>query len=618
MMKNILRCFFFCVLLVTCLPSQGMAEDNHKHNINILSYNICHGQGIDGKTDYSRIGEVIRCYAPDIVALQEVDSVTLRSEGHDVLKEIATRTGLYPTFAAAIPYEGGKYGVGILSRRPPLAVKRIPLPGREEKRVLLITEFRDYVFCCTHFSLTGEDQLRSVDIIYKALSGYDKPVFLAGDLNAEPHSKTISCLSEHFQIVNDTTQFTYPSDAPKQCIDYVMTLKNKSAGKTLAQEVVNAPFASDHRPVAITVENTVAPIFRTQPYLQNPVDNGITVTWLTNSKVYSWVEYGTDPNHLTQKAHTLVDGQVLCNNHLHKIRIDNLIPGQTYYYRAYSRDILSYQAYSKTFGETDSTEIYTFRLPEKNEDSFTAIVFNDLHKHNQTFRALCQQIENLHYDFVIFNGDCIDDPANESQAVDFLKFLNEGVKASQTPVFYLRGNHEIRNAYSIELRNLFDYVDNKTYGAFNWGDTRFLQLDCGEDKPDDTWVYYGLNDFEAFRHNQVDFLRNELKSKAFKKAKRRIIIHHVPIYGNDDEYNPCYTLWHPLLRKQPIDISINAHTHEFAFHEAGSQNGNTFPVLIGGGPGMEKACVTIVEKQGKRLQVRSLNTKGELLLEKTL
>ena len=63
------------------------------------------------------------------------------------------------------------------------------------------------------------------------------------------------------------------------------------------------------------------------------------------------------------------------------------------------------------------------------------------------------------------------------------------------PDFLYAGNHEIRNAYSIGLRDHFDYVGDKTYASFNWGDTRIVMLDCGEDKPDDHWVYYGLNDF---------------------------------------------------------------------------------------------------------------------------
>lgn len=83
----------------------------------------------------------------------------------------------------------------------------------------------------------------------------------------------------------------------------------------------------------------------------------------------------------------------------------------------------------------------------------------------------------------------------------------------------MRGNHEIRNAYSIGLRDHYDYVGNKTYGSFNWGDTRIVMLDCGEDKPDDHWVYYGLNDFTRLRNEQVDFLKKNWHPKSSKSRK---------------------------------------------------------------------------------------------------
>ena len=65
-------------------------------------------------------------------------------------------------------------------------------------------------------------------------------------------------------------------------------------------------------------------------------------------------------------------------------------------------------------------------------------------------------------------------------------------------------------------------MGDKTYGAFNWGDTRFVLLDCGEDKTDDHWVYYGLNDFSGFRDEQTEFLRRELHSKAFRQAGKML------------------------------------------------------------------------------------------------
>lgn len=48
---------------------------------------------------------------------------------------------------------------------------------------------------------------------------------------------------------------------------------------------------------------------------------------------------------------------------------------------------------------------------------------------------LADQIEGIDYDFVMFNGDCIDDPRNESEVVHFLSYLNKKVKAENVPVF---------------------------------------------------------------------------------------------------------------------------------------------------------------------------------------
>ena len=92
-------------------------------------------------------------------------------------------------------------------------------------------------------------------------------------------------------------------------------------------------------------------IFWTKPCLQSLTGNGITVSWLTHVPVYSWVEYGTDTLEL-KKARTMLDGQVVCNNYIHKIRLENLEAGETYYYRVCSREILKYGAYSKIFGHT--------------------------------------------------------------------------------------------------------------------------------------------------------------------------------------------------------------------------------------------------------------------------
>ena len=600
MKKNLL--FIFAALFIFSAQAQN--------TLKLMSYNIKNANGMDNVCNFQRIANVINNTSPDVVAIQEVDSMTNRSGQKYVLGEIAERTQMHGYFAPAIDYDGGKYGIGLLTKQVPLRLQSLPLPGREE--------FADYIYCCTHMSLTEEDRMKSLELVKAFTSSSTKPLFLAGDMNAEPESGFIKELQKDFQILSNPKQHTFPAPDPKETIDYIATLKQNAKGfAVISAKVINEPMASDHRPILVelrTVEKADK-IFRMKPYLQNPVGNGITVMWETTVPAYCWVEYGTDTTQL-KRARTIVDGQVVCNNYLHKIRIDGLQPGQKYYYRVCSQEILLYQAYKKVFGNTAQSAFSEFTLPATDTDSFTAVVFNDLHQHTQTFRSLCQQIKNVNYDFVVFNGDCVDDPVDHNQATSFISELTEGVCGDRIPTFFMRGNHEIRNAYSIGLRDHYDYVGDRTYGSFNWGDTRIVMLDCGEDKPDDHWVYYGLNDFTQLRNEQVDFLKKELSSKEFKKAGKRVLIHHIPLYGNDGK-NLCANLWTKLLEKAPFNISLNAHTHKYAYHPKG-ELGNNYPVIIGGGYKMDGATVMILEKKKDELRVKVLNAKGKILLDITV
>lgn len=193
----------------------------HAQQVNILSYNVHNCIGMDKEYNYRRIANVISQTSPDIVALQELDSVTVRNKGIHALGELEKLTGMHGTYAAAIPFQGGSYGIGILSREIPIQYKIIPMPGREEKRTLIIAEFKDYVFCATHQSLTPEDQLLAVPLIEKALQNVDKPIFMAGDMNSAPASAPQLELAKHFATLNDTTSYTFPADRPNRCIDYI-------------------------------------------------------------------------------------------------------------------------------------------------------------------------------------------------------------------------------------------------------------------------------------------------------------------------------------------------------------------------------------------------------------
>lgn len=223
--------------------------------LTLMSFNVRNGCGFDGKRDHERTAAVIRQQYPDVVAVQEVDSVTRRSGNRFVLAEIASLAGMEYTFAKAIDYDGGEYGIGILSREKPVSVTRYALPGREEARAIVVAEFKDFVYASTHLSLTYEDCLASVDIIKDIASKYDKPFILAGDFNAHPTSKVIKSFAKDFDILTDISENTFPADKPSETIDYIMVYKATNPEIVrVSSNVVNEPAASDHRPVVARVK----------------------------------------------------------------------------------------------------------------------------------------------------------------------------------------------------------------------------------------------------------------------------------------------------------------------------------------------------------------------------
>ena len=438
--------FIWAIVMIGCLPiNKALAQqsgDAERNTLRIMSYNIRNGRGMDEVTDLGRIADAICKVAPDVVAVQEVDSVTGRSGGIDVLRTLGERTLMFPTYAPAIDFDGGKYGVGMLSKEKPVSYRYIALPGREEERVLLWVEFERYIFCCTHLSLTPEDRMLSLPILRREAASAHKPLFIAGDWNATAHSPFITEISKDFQLLSNPKQATFPASTPDSCLDYIAGYVNNGQPFTrLSAWVPEEAVASDHRPVVTEVRLKAKPeeIFYAAPYLQNPTEGGITVMWQTHVPTYSWVEYGTDTLNL-KKARTIVDGQVICNGLHNKIRLTDLRPGQTYYYRVCSQEIMLYQAYKKEFGETAVSPFYTFKVPSASQKDFTALIFNDLHKHIPTLDALYGQVRDIPYDFVVFNGDCIDDPANEKEALYHLAYLCGKVGASHVSAFFLRGN----------------------------------------------------------------------------------------------------------------------------------------------------------------------------------
>ena len=237
------------VVLIALLLGMTLVSLGQNQQLQIMSYNVRHCAGMDLVVDYDRTAAVIAQQRPDIVALQELDSITGRSGLHDQLGELALRTGYHPVFGAAIDFDGGQYGVGILTHKTPLSTKRIPLPG-EEPRMLLVVELEGFVIACTHLDLDEAQRMASVPLIVEEAQRWQKPFLLAGDWNDTPDSELLKVMTQCFTVLSGD-EATYPADEPTACIDYVAVFNGRA--ETIDSQVIDESEASDHRPLVVWV-----------------------------------------------------------------------------------------------------------------------------------------------------------------------------------------------------------------------------------------------------------------------------------------------------------------------------------------------------------------------------
>ena len=238
-------------------PTQGEAKPL---DVTMMTFNVRIGCGLSGpfKLPEGGLGhlpqcaEVIKAANPDWVAVQEIDRCTKRVGHVDQTAELARLCGMKGTFVKKVDKPDGDYGLAVLSKEEPLAVSKILVPGSSHTRCIEIVEFTNYIVACTHFPLKEFMRVRAAEIAALNLAGRAKPVFLAGDLNATPHSPSINELERHFTILNDTAKPTFRADSPTQCIDYIMVDNAHTGGvEVVSREVIAAPEATDHCAVVV-------------------------------------------------------------------------------------------------------------------------------------------------------------------------------------------------------------------------------------------------------------------------------------------------------------------------------------------------------------------------------
>jgi endonuclease/exonuclease/phosphatase family metal-dependent hydrolase len=221
--------------------------------LRVVSYNIHGCVGSDGRRDVERIATVLSLLAPDVAALQEVDSRSSRG-GLDQANLLARRLGMDAIEGPLLRERQGHYGNAVLSRWPLrrlaegaytaqnherrgwLAVEVAP-PGRAAWRVLV-----------THLDLRGTvrtAQLRELAAVAVELDG---PLVLAGDLNEwRPWRRGLAGLPRTVDLLPARPSF--PALLPILALDRLGAKRLAPRRGPCVDRSTLARRASDHLPV---------------------------------------------------------------------------------------------------------------------------------------------------------------------------------------------------------------------------------------------------------------------------------------------------------------------------------------------------------------------------------
>lgn len=263
---------FLAFLFISCLLVQAPAFGQKNHVIKIMTYNILHGaapglKNTSNKVDLSYAANVIKSQNPDIVALQEVDSMWSRSNTQFQPEVLAELTGMkyyyYSDSRSFTDTASWGYGIAILSRYKLKDQHTLFLPyyyhqGSENWVNAVVTvEFpngKDLKFVCAHFDYLYEDnRILEAQVTNDIAENSNIPVVLAGDLNSKPASPPISELKKQFIPTCRTCDLTFSSDRPRVKLDYVFYSKS-SPFEYQSEKVINnadTRFASDHLPYIV-------------------------------------------------------------------------------------------------------------------------------------------------------------------------------------------------------------------------------------------------------------------------------------------------------------------------------------------------------------------------------
>ncbi len=361
--------------------------------------------------------------------------------------------------------------------------------------------------------------------------------------------------------------------------------------------------------------------FNHGPYLQGVTEGEASIYFTTSGRGFSWVEAREKGSSAEARRYvTTRHGLIEAYNTRNAIRLEDLRPGTEYEYRMVSKEMVDFQPYKVTYGDSITSPWYSFRTVDPRAKEYTFAVVSDIHGDAEKYTTLLVHLPMEEVQTVFLNGDTVDYFVEPDQL--YPAYIDASVEmfATGKPFVAIRGNHETRGALAREYHNYVYRPNGEYYGLYKVGDTAVVVLDCGEDKPDSHPVYAGLVDFYDYRARQAEWLKGVVESDEFRSAGHRVVMIHIPpidrAEADEDRYRELdggtqqvYDFFVPVLNGAGVDVMMCGHTHRQMLFEP--QEDRDFPVVVN-----DNRSASLVRVSSAGVNVRTVDVDGNVTLER--
>ncbi len=300
----------------------------------------------------------------------------------------------------------------------------------------------------------------------------------------------------------------------------------------LAVIISSFAFGQKEKPVVLPVLG---------PYLQNMLDDQVTICWATPEGITSYGQDGERIKIVPQYRH-------------HSTIITGLKPGATYTY-----DVLN--------DGTDNGK-GTFTTFPKNIEPFKFCVLGDTRSRHDVHQKIVNRIIDEKPLFVVNTGDLV---GNGNNMEDWQNFFRVNDKLTRNvPYYTVLGNHE---KDSENYYDFFSLPGNESYYFFSVGDALFVVLDMEGPHYDPPAFLKGAARDAFWENISIEYMKQEKEwfenlLTLNEDAGYIFVFFHAPLYSVKKsrvaESKMRRAFWGDIFEKHRVSAVLNGHDHYYS------------------------------------------------------